>query len=298
MKRNIVFLLIACCILTVQIPGVCASNPSPEQLIAEHVKSIGDPAVISQIKSIVFTGNATINFIIGALGLPNQRGTFTIVSQGPQFGILMRFPDTLTYPGEHFAYDGKTVTVANYAVGSKTPIAEFIHRYNKIMKNGMLGGIISNAWPLLDIKNQKASMKVSKTKLGGADVYELEYRPKDYHGDMKIRMYFDQETYRHLCTEYKVRTKDDTTLLGAYVRPGDISVSATNSETYYTLVESFGDFRKIGDLTVPHNYALDFSISHIGASVSGGFAARWTMDALEVMSNMPDIDQRFFNTEK
>ena len=298
MKRNIGFLLITCCfILTVQIPGVCASNPSPEQLIAEHLKSIGDPAVISQIKSMVFTGNATVNFLLGATGVPNQQGTFTVASQGPQFGILMRFPETHTYPGEHFAYDGKVVTVANYAIGYKSPIAEFIHRYNKIMKNGILGGVISNAWPLLDIKDKKATMKVRKTKLGGTDVYELEYRPKDYHGDMKIRMYFDPETYRHLCTEYKVQTKDDITLLGAYVRPGDISVAATTSETYYTLVESFGGFKKIGDLTVPHSYTLEFSISHIGASVSGGFAAIWTMETLELMSNT-DIDQRFFNTEK
>ena len=298
MKRKIGFLLIAYCILTIQIPGVCASNPSPEQLISEHLKSIGDPSAISQIKSIVIAGNATVNFMLGATGAPNQQGTFTVVSQGPQMGIVMRFPNTNIYPGEHFAYDGKTVTVANYAIGSKSPIAEFIHRYNKIMKNGMLGGVLSNAWPLLDVKNKKANMKVRKTKMGGTEVYELEYRPRDSHGDMKIRMYFDPETYRHVCTEYKVQTKDDATLLGAYVRAGDISVAATNSETHYTLVETFGNFSKIGDMTVPHSYTLDFSISHIGASVSGGFAAKWTMEALELMSNTPNIDQKFFNTEK
>ena len=298
MKRNIGFLLITCCILAVQVPGVYAKDPSPEQLIAEHLKSIGDPAAISQIKSVILTGNAAVNFIIGSKGVPNQRGTFTIVSQGPQMGIVMRFPDTHTYPGEHFAYDGKTVTTENAYIGSRTPIADFIRRYNKIMKNGMLGGIFSNAWPLLDTKSNKANMKVRKTKLGGTEVYELEYRPRDNHGDMKIRMYFDTETYRHVCTEYKVQTPNDTTLLGAYVREGDISVAATNSETYYTLVETFSDFRKVGEMTLPHGYTLDFNISHIGASVSGGYATKWTMEALEWRANTPEIDQRFFNTEK
>ena len=298
MKMKTGFLLITCCILAVQIPGLYAKDPTPEQLVAEHLKSIGDPAKLSQLKSIVFTGDATVNFIIGASGVPNQRGTSTVVSQGPQMGIVMNFPNTNIYPGEHFAYDGKSVTVANYSVGYKSPIASFIHRYNKIMKNGMLGGVLSNAWPLLDTKNKKATMKVRKTKLGGTEVYELEYRPKDNHGDMKIRMYFDPETYRHICTEYTVKTPNDTTLLGAYPREGDIAVSAMSSETVYTLIEQFGDFMEVGDLTLPHRYTLDFNINHIGTSVAGGFAANWTMEVQKWGFNTPDVNQKFFNTEK
>jgi len=277
MEKNIGFLLIACCILTFQISGVCASNPSPEQLVAEHLKSIGNPTTISQIKSVVLTGNAAVNFIIGATGIPNQRGTFTVVSQGPKIGIAMNFPDKHNYPGEHFAYDGKNVTVANYTIGRKSNLADFIHQYNKIMKNGILGGVISNAWPLLYTKSNKANMKVRKTKYSGAEVYELEYRPRDYHGDMKIRMYFDTETCRHLHTEYRVQTM--------------------NSGTVGTLVESFGDFRKTGDLTLPHRYSLNFSVTQ-NVSTMARFNANWVMENLEWGFNAPDIDQKFFNTEK
>jgi hypothetical protein len=77
MKGKTRFLLIICCILTVQIPGLYAQkNPSPEQLIESHLKSISDPAALSQIKSIYFTGNAAVNFLLGTK-LQNQIGTAT-----------------------------------------------------------------------------------------------------------------------------------------------------------------------------------------------------------------------------
>ncbi|MDR0310922.1 MAG: hypothetical protein LBJ21_04995 [Acidobacteriota bacterium] len=297
-KRKTGFLAIICCILAVQIPGLCAGNPSPDQLIAEHLKSIGNPDALPQIKSIVFTGNATVNFLLGMTGYQNQRGVSMLISEGPKMGIRMSFPDKNNYPGEHFAYDGKDVTVANFAIGRKSPIAEFIHRYNKIMKNGLLGGVFSNAWPLLDIKSNKANMKVRKTKMDGTELYELEYRPRDYHGDMKISLYFDTETYRHIYTEYKVQTRDDVSM-GLNPRPGtDMGISLTASETYYTLIEKFDNFGKVGDLTLPHSYMLNYSITHLGSMAMGGFAANWTIEAREWGFNTPEINQNFFNTEK
>ena len=292
--------MIVCCVLTVQVSELYAQkNPSAEQLIAEHLKSIGDPAALSQIKPIVSTGNAAVTFLLGMTGYQNQRGTFTLVSQGPQMGIIMRFPDINNYPGEHFAYDGKDVTVANFALGRKSPIAEFIHRYNKIMKNGMLGGVLSNTWPLLDVKSNKPrTMKVSKTKMGDVELYALEYRPRDDHGDMKIRMYFDMKTYRHVCTEYTVRTQNDVSM-GLNPPVGtDMGIGLMASETVYTLVENFYDFKEVGALTLPHGYTLDYSISHHGGTAMGGFAANWTMEALQWGFDAPNIDQKFFNTEK
>jgi len=299
MKMKQGFLKIACCILAIQISGICADNPSPEQLIAEHLKSIGDPAKLSQVKSITFTGNATVNFLLGMSGYQNQRGTSTLISQGPKMCIIMNFPDVNNYPGEHFAYDGKTVTVANFRLGQMSPIADFINSYNKIVKNGILGGVLSNAWPLLDTKRNKATMKVGKAKVDGVDLYELEYRPKDFHGDMKIRLYFDPETYRHVLTEYKVKTSNDVTM-GFNPPPGtEMGIGLTASDTYYVLTEKFGDFRKVGDLTLPHIYTLDYNISYIGSIAMGGFTANWTMEALKWGFNIPDdIDQKFFNTRK
>ena len=272
MKRKSGFLLAACCILFIQIPGLCA-DPSPEQLIAAHLKSIGDPAILSKIKSISFTGTSEVNFIIGVTG--RFVGTAMLASQETQTGIILKF-EQRDYAGEHFAYDGKSVTV-HTSVGMKSNVGDFIYRYNKIMKNGMLGGVFSRAWPLLDIKNNKPrSMNVRKTKVDGTELYELEYRPLDDHGDMKIRMYFNPATYRHVRTEYKVTYQD------------------SDSRNYYlTLTEKFDDFMEVGPLTLPHGYMLDYAEDGNQA----GFAAKWKINVGEIRINKADIDPKIFNAE-
>jgi len=301
MKKSIKLLLIACCILAVQVSGLCADKLSPEQLVAEHLKSIGDAATLSQVKSITLVGTSSVNFILGMSG--QMSGTGMIVSQGPKIGVAMRFQD-INYPGEYFAYDGKAVTVQNIKPGLKSPIADFFYRYNKILKNGLLGGVFSNSWPLLNIKGNKPTMKLRTTKVEGTELYEIEYTPKDRHGEMKIRLYFDPATYRHVRTEYKVTTKDDVTTgtrspfendpdEGNRVR--DMAIGDVRGESYYTLTEKFDDFKQVGAMTLPHSYSLDYMIDGTNQS---GFIAKWNMDIVEAGFNMPNIDDELFKAQK
>ena len=271
MKKKANVLLIACCILAFQMTGLCADNP--EQLVAEHLKSIGDPDAISQVKSISFTGTSFVKFIQGMQG--QLLGTSKLVSQGSKMAIVMGF-NNLDYPGEHFAFDGKNVTVTNMQPGVKSPVADFIHRYNRIMTNGMLGGVFSNAWPLLDIKTNKPNMKLRKTKVDGSELYEIEYRPRSNHGEMRIRLFFDPETYRHVRTEYKVST-----------RIGE-------RDLYDTLTEKFENFKKAGDLTLPHNYTIEYMTD--GAQTA--FIGTWDMEVTDWTFNAPDIDQQLFRVDK
>ena len=271
MKRKTNVLLIACCILAFQMTGLCAD--SPEQLVAEHLKSIGDPDAISQVKSISFTGTSAVKFIQGMQG--QLSGTSTWLSQGPKMGIVLKF-NHLDYPGEHFAFDGKSVTVTNMQPGVKSPIANFINRYNRIMTNGMLGGVLSNAWPLLDIKTNKPNMKLRKTKIDGTELYEIEYRPRSNHGEMKIRMYFDPETYHHVRTEYKVTTR------------------ILELDLYDTLTEKFEDFKKVGDLTLPHNYTIEYMMD----GAQNAFIGTWNIEVRDLTFNASDIDQQLFRADK
>jgi hypothetical protein len=304
MKMKIKLLLIVCCIIAIQIPAVYAKDPSPEQLVTEHLKSIGESDALSQAKSINALGTAEVNFVLGMqdymdiTGHARFTGTSMLVSQGSQIGISMKFPDN-NYPGEYFAYDGKSVTVGNFKPGQKSPIAEFLHQYNKILKNGILGGVYSKSWPLLDIKRNRPNMKVRKIKIGGVEVYELEYRPRDNHGDMKIRMFFDIETYWHLSTEYVVQITNDSSRMASSSIFGDdgindMAIGNIAGETYYTLTESFGDFKKIGALTLPQSYTLNYSISSPNRS---GFSAQWKINVQETELDTPDIPKNLFKAE-
>jgi len=245
-----------------------ADNPTPEQLIVRHLESIGEPAALSQVKSIAFAGTSDVQFIMGSHG--STRGTAVLVSEKPGMAMVMEFP-SVNYRGEYFAYDGKAVTVGQIAPGMKSPIADFLFLYDKIIKNGLLGGVYSTAWPLLNIDGNRANMRVGKTRVEGVELYELEYRPRDYHRDMRIRLYFDPETWRHVRTDYYLSTY-------------------RGFNTYPTLTEKFEDFKKVGNLMLPHSYTIHLEDW-------GGHIAIWGIKATQWIFNRPDIDPDVFRAK-
>lgn len=326
MTKKACFLLVAFCLFAMQPPKSYAAKDediTAEQLIAAHLKSIGSPALRAKVKSLTFGGTSNVKFIQGIQG--TSTGVSMLVSEGSRMGIILKFPDKNNYPGEYFAYDGKDVTVGHIRPGVKSPIADFFFRFNKIMKQGLVGGVYSTAWPLLDIKDKAQDMKCRKTKVEGRELYELEYRPSDPIGYMKIKMYFDPATFRHVRTEYKVRTNEDVTTTanpaqydpsissgdivddpsgrGRIISPdkvqqiaaGDFILGKVRGESIYILTEKFDDFKKIGGLTMPHRYELDYEIE---GTAQSGFIANWTLEAQQWGFNMRDLDERLFKAEK
>ena len=142
---------------------------------------------------------------------------------------------------------------------------------------------------MLHLKEAQAELKYKKTKIDGRQVHEIEYRPKQIIRDMKIRLYFDAETNRHVKTEYRVRIRDD---MSAAPSGGNI-LSGGLPESIYVLVEQFDDFRKVGELTLPHSYTIDYSVEGQGHS----FIAKWTAKAIQWAFNNA-YDEKLFVAEK
>ncbi len=279
-------------------------NLTVDELLAEHVKSIGSPAAIAEIKSRALVGTASVNFIQGAHGSMN--GTSMVVSEGNKLGIVMKYSD-INYPGEYFAFDGKDVSVGYISPGQRSPVADFLFRYNGLFKEGLMGGILSGAWPLLDLKQKNADLKYRETTVEGRRLHEIEYQPKQTLRDMKIRMYFEPESCRHVRTEYQVRIRDDMsaapaggqTRSGRFQTPGGDSGSGFETlrqglpDSIYVLVEKFDDFKKVGGLILPHSYTIHYSVEGQG----GSFIAEWTMKAQQWAFNK-SYDERIFKAQK
>lgn len=297
MTKKACFLLVAFCLFAIQPPKSHAANKdiTAEQLIAAHVKSIGSPALLGKVKSLTFGGTSNVKFIQRIQG--TMDGLSMVVSEGPKMGIILKFPDTNNYPGEYFAYDGKDVTVAHIRPGVKSPIADFFFRFNQIMKQGLVGGVYSTAWPLLDVKDNALDMKCQKTRVEGRELYELEYRPKDPIAYMKIKMYFDPATFQHVRTEYKVRTREDVTTGAnpALFSEEAFIIGQVRGESIYTLTEKFDNFKKVGGLTMPHRYVLDYAIE---GTAQSAFIAHWTLEAQEWGFNISNLDEKLFKAEK
>jgi hypothetical protein len=278
---------------------------APEQVVAAHLKSIGSPESLAALKTLAFVGGTSVDFIQGMYG--SMSGTSMLVSDGEKLGIVLKYDD-INYRGEYLAFDGKDVSVGYIDPLQRSPLADFIFRNNGIMKEGLLGGVFSRGWPLLNLKEKQVDLKYRETTIDGRRLHEIEYRPKNSLRDIKIKLYFDLETYRHVRTEYRVRIRDDMSAApgGSGTRTGsfqaaspDASLPITSSlnqglpDSIYVLVEKFDDFKKVGAMTLPHSYSIDYSVEGQGHT----FVGKWTLTAQQWAFNRT-YDERIFVAQK
>ena len=139
-------------------------------------------------------------------------------------------------------------------------------RGERIINNGLLGGVLSVGWPLLDIRGSKAMIKYHKTRIDGREFHELDY--SQLHGGL-VTMYFDLDTYRHVMTEYRGYQND-------YV-PG------------FVLLEKFDNFKEVDGVMLPFNYTLSYS--------SGNSILNYSFDISQLDHNLK-IDPQFYKSEE
>ena len=242
----------------------------PEEVVAAHLKSIGSPKALEAIKSRVIMGTASVVFTQGAFGnLPD--GKSLIVSEGRKLGIVMTY-GAHDYPGEYFASDGDHVTVGYIDFDIRSKLGEFIRQYYGLMSEGLLGGTLSVAWPLLDVQKRRAKPTCKKRVIEGRQLHELNYNPKSRSGmeGLLIGLFFDLETFRHVMTEYRYRT------LEGY----NVTV----------LKERFDDFREVDGMMLPHTYTIDYS------RTGPTFIGCWTVKVKQWLHNAP-IDPQLFKAQ-
>jgi hypothetical protein len=284
------------------------------ELVAKHLNSIAKPDVLAKAKSRGISGAAAVQFIQGFSGQLND-GQFICASEGQNLGMQLKFKDN-KYPGEYFAYNGKETTVGQINPGIKSPIADFIFRYNGIMKEGLLGGVLSVAWPLLNNQERQPELDLKQEKVEDKSYYVLEYGSKKSLGnDLRVKLYFDPATFHHVRTEYRVRIKNDMSVLGSVNsaanpsstsglgqndtnrrRPDDLQPRATiqtsQPDNIYVLVEKFGNFGNIGGLVLPQDYSIEYSQEGLAT-----FVARWAVMIEHWIPNRP-VDPSFFVAQK
>ncbi|MEJ2245903.1 MAG: hypothetical protein P8Y80_07490 [Acidobacteriota bacterium] len=191
-------------------PPNANSELTPEKLIAEHIKSIGEPTTLSSVNSRAFFGSTDVEFVQGMFG-SIKNGASSFISDGEKLQIVMRYGD-LNYPAEYFAYNGDNVSVGYISPGQRSPLADFLFRFNGVMKMGFIGGTLSLSWPLLDADGIEYKLKYKKVKVKDSELYKerrelhrLEW-PMHMLRNVKIKMYFEPDTFHHVRTDYVVRS--------------------------------------------------------------------------------------------
>lgn len=252
-----------------------------EDLVLKHLEAIGTDQARQSNRSRIVAGTSLMNLRTGGRG--NVTGPALIASQGEKVLLKAEFT-TAGYPLERIGFDGQKLHARQYAPGSRSPLSEFFLTHEAIFSEGLFGGTLSSAWPLLNLSARQPKLQYSGTeKIKGRQAHKVRYMPHQ-GAELKITLFFDAETFQHVRTEYE---RVIPAAMGA--TPG---ASASQRETRYKLVEEFSDFRAEGGLTLPHTYNIQFSVFQ----ASNPLSQDWTINLARFTFDYP-IEAKEFVTD-
>lgn len=258
---------------------VDAQKLTPAEVVAKHLNSIGSTKVRAAVTTRIIAGTSQVIFRTEPTG--QAIGRAVIASEGSKSLLGMSFPSPV-YPREQFGFNGSSFIAAFVTPGVRSVLGSFLMSNDTIFKQGLMGGVLSGAWPLLNLESRNPELESLATKkVGDRTLYTLRYIPRS-GSDLKITLFFDQETFRHVRTEYE------------RVIPAQMDTrSYTNVQTResrYKMIEEFSLFKPEGELMLPHIYTIKLSVDTQG----GTFLADWTLKLTQFSFN-EKIDPNSFS---
>jgi len=299
--------------LAASVPGINAAEEkgvaNAEELVARHLDSIANAKARADLKSHVAQGPVQFKILVGGAGILDGKAVF--VSQGDKLQFMMKLLNN-EYRGEQFVFDGQKDKVA-FATARQTrsTLGAFMFAQDAVIREGLLGGVLSTAWPLLNLDERKAKLTFEGVKkVDGQELYEMRYHPKK-NSDLEIHLYFDPETYHHVETTYSYSIQAGMANLGpssdnGFPTPGSMDnpggtgpgvssevFTARQQQTRYRLQEKFSDFKIVDGFTLPTHYDVQFTQELQSGRTT---VSDWDMKDLEVGSNV-SLDPRNFEVK-
>jgi len=275
--------LLFCCLFLVcgMFTGfpVHADKLSTEELVTKHLAAVGSKEDIAASHTRVATGltQARLRLTNSPIELS---GPAQIASDGDKFLLAMIFQSN-NYPHEKFSFDGENLNIGVLTQGGRSLLGNFLSSQPLLLKHGLIGGVLSSAWPLFNLDRRDAKLSYAGTdKINGKPVHKLKYVPRNA-GQLNITLYFDANTFQHVRSQYDYVVS---------ARQGAIAeTSVSQRDNRFKLVEDFSDFQSTGKLTLPHTYTIDLTVELPDRTQT----LQWTINLQQFAFNEP-IDPRVF----
>ena len=249
-----------------------------EEVITKHLESIGSAQARAAVKSRIIQGSVIAAVRIGGSGQANGGAVLASAGQMSLIGLIFGPQE---YSNEKAAFNGKKLSLGELRPGVRTNLGGFFLNHDFIFREGLLGGTLSSAWPLLDLGSRSPKLKyVGLKKINNQQTHVLKYEPRS-GGNLDIRIYFDVETFRHLRTEYEQDFP-----------PSPVTSpeqAARQKETHLKLTEEFSDFKTEGGLTLPHTYKMQLSFD----TSNNPLLQDWLLSLTQFVFNRPIADTQF-----
>ena len=260
---------------------------STQELLTKHLKSIGTPEARESVKSIMAVGESKAVFT--GRGTGSTEGIVVVASQGKRNMIGMKFrnPD---HQFDTMGYDGNNFSVGFAKPGTHSVLGGFLRVNEKTFKKGILGGVLSTSWELLNYDTKIGKLKYKGTsKDDGKTLFKFDYNLRS-GSDLEVMMYFDSETFQHVKTIYtRVISSGLGRTSGGNQSASRVDNSAQQSETRHKFTETFSDFRVENGLTLPHTYEMFLEIQ----TGNGTTKDHYTMQFTQFVFNQEMADSQF-----
>lgn len=246
---------------------------TPVELVSRHLKSIGASEKFLARKTCILQGEGAWRIVDGS-GPGSLSGESTLVSEGDKVQFIINF-NHLNYPAEQFVFDGEKFDVGYIRDGLRSRLGQFLYTYNFIVKEGLMGGVLSTRWALADLERRNPRLHYyGKKKIDGKEAHELRYVPRKGK-ELNVYLYFDAETYRHVATLYRL-------VIPAQIVAGSPTLSVSQKETRYELEERFDNFKEVEGLMLPTHWNIRYTVDAEASSV-----AEWDMNFSKLSLNQP-----------
>ncbi len=212
-----------------------------EELISRHLESVGPAEARQRLESRTYVGEGAWRLFVGGVGQVSGQASF--VSSKGTCDFRFDTGDNTAFFGERFSFDGEDTFVKRAFQTEYSVLGRFIQRNTRILDQGLLGGTASLSWALQDVAGRRAKVNYRGLKdVDGRSLHLLEYRPRRGAGNLKIELYFEPETYRHVRTEYRVSTP---------MLSGSGRLRLQNTFAISRLTETFDNFQPADGVTLP-----------------------------------------------
>ncbi|MDA2939116.1 hypothetical protein MYX75_12755 [Acidobacteria bacterium AH-259-A15] len=270
-----VVILLAVCALAL------AKGPKmkPEELVARHLEALGSPEARATVHSRSAKGAGRLTLISGSGSL---NGPASFVTEGRKVLLSIQF-NHLQYAAERISFDGDKTQVGDIRTGIRSQLGEMLYKeYNSVIKEGLLGGVLSTAWPLLELESRRPKLKYEGLKkVNDQELLALKYRMRKGGGNLNISLYFDPQTFHHVAAIHKFWIPAPMGF-----EPQESSIQR---ESRFKLEEWFSNFQTTDGLNLPTQWTIRLSIE----TGRGTYLAKWDMIYNQITHNLSIDPQRF-----
>jgi len=240
------------------LPARADDKLKPEDLVAKHLDSIGTAEARARVNGTRIKGTSSV--AVRLCGEGQVDGQVLMASVDNANLINMTF-EVAAFSQEALRFDGKRLATSQLKPGSRTCLAQFFLENEVLFKEGLVGSVLSESWPLLNLAERNPKLEYSGLKkIGDKQLHALKYSPHK-GSDLKIVLYFDPANFHHVRSDYSrtVYPSEQRRIAGggaALPPPQNQQASPTRIEAY----EEFADFKAESGLTLPHTYKFHLSI--------------------------------------